>query len=760
MESTTSGFDEHQNLSDLSKRNNKDNVQEDVVDQIDDNKTQINEKKNVCAKNHLGFGNILVKIEPILGPLLITILSFVVRFYKIDRNKNVVWDEAHFGKFGSYYIKHEFYHDVHPPLGKMLIALSEWLAGFDGDFDFESNTAYPAGVDFKFMRQFNATFGALCAPVTYYTAKWMGFNILTVYLVSIMVTLELSYIALSKFILLDSMLLFFTMTTFSCMVKIYNLRNKPFTPQWSIWMLLTGINIGCVCSVKWVGLFITVIVGLYTIVELWALSCDATLSRKKYYKHWLIRIIDLIIIPFLVYMNCFKVHFSLLYKSGTGDASTNTLFQVNLEGTQIENSPRTVMFGSDVTIRSHGLSPNLLHSHIQTYPVGSLQNQITGYGFSDENNKWTFKFAREDGIFFDSNNKTVNGELIAVKDGDTVRLNHKSTMRNLHSHYVASHVSQGNFEVSGYGTDEGGDAKDNWIIEIVQQLKSNNPDFHQEDSENIHPVSTFFRLRHQELGCYLASTGFSYPGWGFKQSEIVCKNSWSKRDKSTWWNVEDHWNDMLEIEDDYVPPKSKFWTDFILINFAMAASNNALIPDDDKYDNLASEPWEWPTLHIGLRMCTWAHDVYRYYLIGSPFNTWLSTASLFVCIIILAYTLYEWRRQKIHLNENNIWKLSIQFVFPFIAWVTHFVPFLIMGRVTYVHHYLPALYFSMLVFASTVDYLLSGSKTYIKYPSYLILFGSCIYIYIIFAPLCQGMTGFNNEDLKKISWLSSWDFNF
>jgi len=174
-----------------------------------------------------------------------------------------------FGKFGSHYIKREFYFDVHPPLGKMLVGLSGYLAGYNGSFEFKSGDTYPEDVDYTFMRAFNATFGALCVPLAYFTARELKLRRNTVWLVTMMVLFENSYTTISRFILLDSMLLFFTFTTVLCWSRFHSLRNQAFSPEWAIWLVLTGISIGCVCSVKWVGFFCTALVGLYTAEDLW-----------------------------------------------------------------------------------------------------------------------------------------------------------------------------------------------------------------------------------------------------------------------------------------------------------------------------------------------------------------------------------------------------------------------------------------------------------------------------------------------------------
>ena len=45
------------------------------------------------------------------------------------------FDEMHYGKYAAMYLKNTFFFDANPPLGKMLIALAGYVAGFDGKMD-------------------------------------------------------------------------------------------------------------------------------------------------------------------------------------------------------------------------------------------------------------------------------------------------------------------------------------------------------------------------------------------------------------------------------------------------------------------------------------------------------------------------------------------------------------------------------------------------------------------------------------------------
>lgn len=76
------------------------------------------------------------------------------------------------------YIRGTFYDDIHPPLGKLIIGLCEYIAGFDGNFGFNYGDKYPANVPYAAMRRLVAIFGLLIVPTAYLTARKLGFSYL------------------------------------------------------------------------------------------------------------------------------------------------------------------------------------------------------------------------------------------------------------------------------------------------------------------------------------------------------------------------------------------------------------------------------------------------------------------------------------------------------------------------------------------------------------------------------------------------------
>lgn len=120
---------------------------------------------------------------------------------------------------------------------------------------------------------------------------------------------------------------------------VANVFRRPFSPEWWLWLALTGFSLGCVSSVKWVGFFVVALVGLYTIEDLWNMLGDLQMPVKTYISHWIARIICLICIPIAVYILTFAIHFAILYRSGPGDAQMSSLFQAGLVGNNFEKNP-------------------------------------------------------------------------------------------------------------------------------------------------------------------------------------------------------------------------------------------------------------------------------------------------------------------------------------------------------------------------------------------------------------------------------------
>jgi dolichyl-phosphate-mannose-protein mannosyltransferase len=201
------------------------------------------------------------------------------------------------------------------------------------------------------MRLLTATLGIALVPITYLTLRGLACRPLTAVLGSLLVTFDNALITQSRFILLDSPLIFFTALTIFLWVGFANENDRtgggpggvgqgsgPFTPKWWAWLCLCGTSLGAVASCKWVGLFTIATLGLATIRQLWELLGDLRVSVPLLVRHFVARAIGLILIPTLFYMSMFGLHFLILSNSGEGDGFMSSEFQHTLRGHGMEDT--------------------------------------------------------------------------------------------------------------------------------------------------------------------------------------------------------------------------------------------------------------------------------------------------------------------------------------------------------------------------------------------------------------------------------------
>jgi dolichyl-phosphate-mannose-protein mannosyltransferase len=211
-------------------------------------------------------------------------LTVATRFHKIAEPDHVCWDETHFGKMGSWYINRTFFFDVHPPLGKMLIGLSGYLTGYDGTFAFEKPGDKYENTRYVGMRVFCTALGASLVPMSFLAVDEMTQSITAATFASLLILFDVGILTLTQYILLDPILLCFIMGSVLGAVKVSSPRLAEFSTPWWLWLGFTGTMLACCISVKFVGLFVVLLVGLMTIADLWNILGDMSrpvVSRRE-----------------------------------------------------------------------------------------------------------------------------------------------------------------------------------------------------------------------------------------------------------------------------------------------------------------------------------------------------------------------------------------------------------------------------------------------------------------------------------------------
>ncbi|KAK6336429.1 hypothetical protein TWF696_001984 [Orbilia brochopaga] len=717
--------------------------------------------------------------------IVVTALAFVTRFWKINHPNEVVFDEVHFGKFASFYLQRTYFFDVHPPFGKLLFALMGWFVGFDGDFKFDNigDSYIDHKVPYVAFRTMPALLGSLTVSVVYLTMWESGYSIPASLLAAGLVLFDNAHIGQTRLILLDATLIFSMACSILAYVRFYKMRHAPFSRKWWKWLLLTGVALSCVISTKYVGVFTFVTIGTAVAIDLWGLlDINTGLTLQEFGYHFAARAFGLIVVPFCFYLFWFQVHFAILYRSGTGDDFMSPAFQETLADNLMTLSSTNINYWDVITIR-HKDTKVFLHSHTARYPlryedgrISSQGQQVTGYPHNDTNNQWIILPAT------DTRQRTG----VSVLNGDAVRLQHVVTNTILLSHDVASPYYPTNQEFTTVDQDTAAQRLNDTLFEIrVEGLRP---------GAEFKTMAGQFKLIHFPSKVAMWTHTKPLPDWGFKQQEI--NGNKNIQQTSNLWYVDDiiglAENDPRNERAPKVVKTLPFLVKYFELQRAMFHHNNALTSSHP----YASHPIQWPYLLRGVSFWTKNDTREQIYFLGNPVGWWLASSLLAVFAGIIGADQVTKRRGVDALDFRTRSKLYNSTGYFFIAWLTHYAAFFVMGRQLFLHHYLPAHLASALVTGALLDFVFNSENVDETVPEHVkavqsgkksghrtltgvmpsspsapnvatplswivggVILAAVIGGFVFFAPLTYGTPGLSVEQVLQRKWLG-YDLHF
>src|SRR3989344_2517165 len=260
--------------------------------------------------------------------IVILALSILVHFLYFGYPRQTFFDEVHFGKFISGYFTHEYFFDIHPPLGKLLISGVGYITGFEPGFSFaEIGQGFPDDA-YLWLRLLPILAGVLLPLVIFLFALRLGLSPLASFAAGLFIVLENALLAQSRLMLLDPFLLLFG---FSALLFYFIYETSSHNTKF---LLPAGIFAALAVSVKWTGATFLLII---LIIEIFKTGTNRWMV-KNWPRYLISRAVFLVIIPGVIYFSIFAIHFSLLSKSGPGDAFMTPQFRKTLQG---YNDPET-----------------------------------------------------------------------------------------------------------------------------------------------------------------------------------------------------------------------------------------------------------------------------------------------------------------------------------------------------------------------------------------------------------------------------------
>lgn len=238
------------------------------------------------------------------GLLVLQAISFALHFYGLSRFNFLVFDETAYVRFGHNYLNGLAVFDVHPPLGKLLIAAGMWfgdLMGYTGDPTNLFSGAERAPWAYRCVAAlFGSSLAVLLAGITLQLFHRWRMALLSGFLALLcgIFLVEARYALINVF-----------MVTFGLLghwLWLCGLSARTPIRRHLLW-LLSGLALGCCVSVKWSGLSFLGVVWAITLLGWLGQSRTVTPTRFSGMR-WLALLLYFVVAPTLLYVAQWTPH--------------------------------------------------------------------------------------------------------------------------------------------------------------------------------------------------------------------------------------------------------------------------------------------------------------------------------------------------------------------------------------------------------------------------------------------------------------------
>jgi dolichyl-phosphate-mannose-protein mannosyltransferase len=688
---------------------------------------------------------LIMSSSEIIQLILTTSIAIFLRSVQNDKPNAMLLQETKMVSIINGYLTGELFVDYNPPLpGLILTSIARFFGYTNANIDNISVGGAFEFLPYQKLRAFNAILNGLTSLFVYRTLRFTGVSHLISLFGTFLFALENSFIIQSRFILPDSIYIFF-LALFLSQHKSVALRTR-MSLSWLINVLIASIALGLAISSHWSGIFLLFYALTSLTLRSWSLSGDLDTPRNSLRFSFIFKYISYIVVSITIYLALYKVHFDALTKRGIDYNYLSPEFQYALDGNHLENTNLNTGYGSTVMIR-HYDSGKYLHSHNDNYRSSGHQQITLLDTFDDSSN-----FFEVLPVMGDSEKIIANST--PITSPFRVKFKHTATDSSLvidPDHKPPLSEQEYNFQVT---TDKNFPEEDDKKNRHTFQLRISNKYSKTSHSKIfIDTVNSVFQIYNEKNGCYLLGTPLVLDeGFSSGQNEVICIKE-PNYEASLWyfdWNKNPNFPENKETVSF---PEFTFWDklfEISLLNFRKLFIGN--MGYDTGFGTTVSD---WILLRKGFTHWIDQTSHKNIYLLGNYITYHLVFIAVCFYVLFKACQILTTNPFKTRTSIPLSYNYAYQ-TFDFILGYGLILTLMLLVKIElHLFEYLPALFIGILMVSQLFQF---GFDLFPKLTSIILIVVTVLVLlaYQKYSPLIYGLD-WTQEQCLKMLVSPGWD---